>query len=75
MRAGFLGVILGDISRITRSFNAVLTVIQLLMVLPLVWTLYKLKINSIIPAVLVYACTFFPWSLNIMRQSLGPRFY
>ncbi len=59
------------ISRITRSFNAVLTVIQLLMVLPLVWTLYKLKINSIIPAVLVYACTFFPWSLNIMRQSLA----
>lgn len=59
------------LSRVTRSFNAVLTIIQLLMVLPLIWTLYKLKVKSIVPAVLVYACTFFPWSLNIMRQSLA----
>ena len=59
------------LSRVTQSFNAVLTIIQLLMVLPLIWMLYKLKVKSIVPAVLVYACTFFPWSLNIMRQSLA----
>lgn len=59
------------LSRVTGSFNAVLTSIQLLMILPLIWTLYKLKVKSIVPAVLVYACTFFPWSLNIMRQSLA----
>lgn len=59
------------LSRVTGSFNAVLTVVQLLMVLPLIWTLYKLKAKSIVPAVLVYACIFFPWSLNIMRQSLA----
>lgn len=59
------------LSRLTRSFNSVLLIVQLLMVLPIVWISHKLRVRHLQVVVLTYACLIFPWSLNLMRQALA----
>lgn len=59
------------LSRLTRSFNGVLLIIQLLMVLPIVWISSKIRVRHLQVVVLTYACLIFPWSLNLMRQALA----
>ena len=62
------------VSRATRSFNAVLFLVQCLMIAPLVWAIDKFDVRKISLVVLVYACLVFPASLNIMRQSIAASF-
>lgn len=59
------------LSVLTRDFNAVLFFMQAVMLALLAIQLVKLDSRHVGAALFVYACIFFPWSLNLMRQALA----
>ena len=63
--------LLWGLSILTHDFNAVLFLIQSIMLLLLAAQLIRLDSRHIGLALFVHACIFLPWSLNLMRQALA----
>ena len=63
------------LSILTHDFNAVLFLVQTIMLLLLAAQLIRLDSRHIGLALFVHACIFLPWSFNLMRQALACSFF
>lgn len=67
-------IIIWGLASLTHDYNAVLFLVQVIMLFLFAYQLIRLDSKHVGTAIFIYSCLILPWSLNLMRQALAVAF-